>query len=144
MVGSEECDHGALGDDSCDSSCMQRGRLTPGAIAAIAIGTLFCFALICAICATALFWSRRQPQAVSQLVDLPLVEDIVLQEKIGQGKFGCVWRGIWNGTNVALKQVKSHVKFSEEQFNNEVQVLLYIVTVSYPRFLFLFIFSTEN
>ena len=48
-------------------------------------------------------------------------EDLVLEEKIGHGGFGQVWKGKWGGTNVAIK-----VLFSSDdtiqQFVSEVKV----------------------
>jgi predicted Ser/Thr protein kinase len=49
------------------------------------------------------------------------VEGIIVRERIGGGEFGEVYRGIWNGTPVALKLFISEKKLTE--FKREANIL---------------------
>lgn len=48
-----------------------------------------------------------------------LARQISLVEQIGKGKYGEVWRGIWNGENVAVKIFLSK---DEASWNREKEI----------------------
>jgi serine/threonine protein kinase len=50
----------------------------------------------------------------------PYVTGITIQEKLGGGNFGSVFKGNWNGNAVALKMLN---KGSQQEFEKEVKLL---------------------
>lgn len=54
------------------------------------------------------------------------IDDIEIKYLLGEGNFGRVWKGIWQGTTeVALKEI--HEKEQFEEFENEAAVLQYVL-----------------
>lgn len=49
------------------------------------------------------------------------LQDIVVLERLGGGRFGDVYRGMWNVNEVALKKLKNEEDF--ENFQKEAQIL---------------------
>lgn len=85
------------------------------------------------ICATAviiivvLILRRRKSDGSPEGINMqPLndLQDIVIQERLGGGHYGDVYRGTWLGTTaVALKKLKADEDFSS--FSNEAAILKY-------------------
>uniref|UniRef100_A0A3B4Z9G8 receptor protein serine/threonine kinase n=1 Tax=Stegastes partitus TaxID=144197 RepID=A0A3B4Z9G8_9TELE len=48
-------------------------------------------------------WFKRRNEGLPLLVQRTIARTIVLQETIGKGRFGEVWRGKWRGEDVAVK-----------------------------------------
>lgn len=47
-----------------------------------------------------------------------------LMERLGSGRFGDVWKGVWNNTTpVAIKTLKSGVKMNSEDFCAEARIM---------------------
>ena len=56
---------------------------------------------------------------------IPELKNIEIKRKIDEGSFGTVFVGIWNGTKVALKQLKGEAEFNE--FKREAGILLWVI-----------------
>uniref|UniRef100_A0A8C1WUI2 Tyrosine-protein kinase n=1 Tax=Cyprinus carpio TaxID=7962 RepID=A0A8C1WUI2_CYPCA len=50
-------------------------------------------------------------------------DELTLSEELGSGQFGLVWKGSWNGRQVAVKTVREGF-MSEEEFKEEAQVMM--------------------
>lgn len=59
----------------------------------------------------------------SQISMIDRIEGVEVKEILGEGKFGQVFLGIWEGTEVALKKLKGRESLSD--FNQEAAILLY-------------------
>jgi hypothetical protein len=50
-------------------------------------------------------------------------EDILFDRKLGEGYFGVVFKGVWQGLDVAVKKLKEGVHLGEiENFRKEVRL----------------------
>lgn len=52
---------------------------------------------------------------------VPEVKNVKIKEKLGEGHFGDVFRGIWKGAEVAMKKLRSEQDYDD--FSKECLVL---------------------
>eukprot|EP01119_Soliformovum_irregulare_P011359 TRINITY_DN2832_c0_g1_i2.p1 TRINITY_DN2832_c0_g1~~TRINITY_DN2832_c0_g1_i2.p1 ORF type:complete len:760 (+),score=226.49 TRINITY_DN2832_c0_g1_i2:800-3079(+) len=57
----------------------------------------------------------------SILVEIPDIQDVRIQGKLGEGNFGVVYKGLWGALPIALKQITS---FQLEECRDEASILL--------------------
>jgi len=58
-----------------------------------------------------------------QTLDRLLLENVEVEQVIGEGNFGKVYRGSWNGATVAIKGVKNEDDFQDNMFKEEIILL---------------------
>lgn len=82
--------------------------------------------LILSIVGVICFFLRRRRDSGTQqtsvgLSPLTLLEDITIEEQLGQGNFGTVYKGTWKGTTVALKAMNNEEQIAD--FEREESLL---------------------
>ncbi|PRP85913.1 putative LRR receptor-like serine/threonine-protein kinase [Planoprotostelium fungivorum] len=97
--------------------------LSRGAIAGIVIGAV-CFAAIVVSVVVLFVWRRRKNRKsdenspeVPDILDGIMLANVKMGNIVGAGNFGDVYRGTWNGVEVALKGIREKdnlIKFKEE------------------------------
>eukprot|EP01114_Cavostelium_apophysatum_P021699 TRINITY_DN7641_c0_g1_i1.p1 TRINITY_DN7641_c0_g1~~TRINITY_DN7641_c0_g1_i1.p1 ORF type:complete len:1296 (+),score=191.81 TRINITY_DN7641_c0_g1_i1:64-3951(+) len=100
-------------------------------IAGILVGSILFLTAV--IAAAYLIYRRRlqnKPEVELPMAPLittpvmPVLKDITVGTRLGSGNFGEVFLGIWNGTNVALKKLKTSE--DEIEFEKELGILFHI------------------
>ncbi|PRP83641.1 hypothetical protein PROFUN_03796 [Planoprotostelium fungivorum] len=117
------------GISSVEWPIVPKKGLSNSAIAGIVIGTIL-FVLILTGVGVYIFITlrkrsrrERQREMMLQMLDQLLINDVTVEGIIGQGNFGKVYKGDWNGTPVAIKGVKNVDDFQDNQFKEEIKLL---------------------
>ncbi|PRP88025.1 hypothetical protein PROFUN_04453 [Planoprotostelium fungivorum] len=107
------------------SPVPKEAPLSKGAIAGIAVGSFIFLLLLVLIVLFFLRYTRKKKLAELQLdaMDNLILTNLIVQETIGVGNFGEVYKGTWAGTVVALKGVKSSAGVDDENFKSEIRLL---------------------
>ncbi|PRP74860.1 tyrosine-protein kinase Fps85D-like isoform 2 [Planoprotostelium fungivorum] len=127
---SVQCDSGSSSQvDSASISDITK-PLSWGAIAGIVVGSVSSF---CVIIVTILLVMRRRENGRKRRMiaeemqrlnvsDL-MLDDVTVEEVIGHGNFGEVYRGSWNETVVALKGIKAVNSIEDAEIRREIVLL---------------------
>jgi len=67
--------------------------------------------------------------------EIPKLTGITIQKRLGEGKFGEVFLGSWDGTKVALKRVKQSEGLQNSDFFKEANILCKVVHPNTVQFL---------
>ncbi|PRP85977.1 hypothetical protein PROFUN_06099 [Planoprotostelium fungivorum] len=106
-----------------------RDGLSTSAKAGIIVGAIVFAILLAGGAAYFFIFYRRKSKKRAQrkmmllTLDRLLLKDVIVQDIIGQGNFGSVYRGQWNGATVAIKGVKNENDFQDNQFKEEILLL---------------------
>ncbi|PRP82404.1 hypothetical protein PROFUN_10180 [Planoprotostelium fungivorum] len=117
------------GVSSVEWPIVPKKGLSSSTIAGIVVGVIL-FILILAGVGGFIFvvmrrkWKKeKQREMMLQMLDQLLIRDVTVEKIIGQGNFGKVYKGDWNGTPVAIKGVKNQDDFQDNQFKEEIKLL---------------------
>ncbi|PRP85757.1 hypothetical protein PROFUN_06351 [Planoprotostelium fungivorum] len=106
-----------------------KNSLGTPAVVGIAVGvSIFVILVVASLVYLLLFIRKRnhkrlQRKQMLSTLDRLLLKDVTVQGIVGQGNFGKVYRGEWNGAKVAIKGVRNEDDFRDNQFKEEILLL---------------------
>lgn len=128
-----QCLQGIVGDAltiiRCDGGLQEEGSDLAFVVGiSVGLSSLFCICFVIVAAIAIVFFLqyqkledlRKKNMQKLEEFELPLLTNVIVNEKIGAGQFGDVFKGNWSGHSVALKSIKDQ---DIEAFSNELKIM---------------------